>query len=353
MTDRIIQKEIIIVGGGPAGLKAAEIAQAKKIDYVLLERGRVGQAWRDIRPNLLMLSPSLPQRDWTSLSVKFPIWRLDVERPYCRAHEFATYLEKFCDYFNLNVNEYEKAIHINRTSDGFSVQTERGVEYQAPILLVGTGIFGNPYIPDVPGVKNNPYVLHSHFYRNRNEYKNRKVLIVGAGNSAAETAIDLVSYSLVYLVSREELQFFSDTNRLYHIRGVYESYLKELIRMEIIRYKAFQKVLGLEENVVHFRDWEIKVDKVIFATGYHGDLSVLKNFDLRVNRKNYPEVTESGESIQYPRLFFIGPLSFQGMASNLIHGFIKQIPKTMDKVEEILRNDRWADAELDSYEAKK
>ncbi len=353
MSNRVISKEVIIIGGGPAGLKAAELAQSKKIDYVVLEKGTVGQAWREIRPDLLMLSPDLPQRDWTSLSHKFPIWKLNVKRPYCSAREFALYLEKYCDHFNLVINQREQVVEVTRESNGFLVQSTRGMHYRAPILLVGTGIFGNPYLPDVPGVKNNPHVMHSHFYRSKFDFRNQRVLVVGAGNSAAETAIDLVGYSLVYLVSQEELQYFSDTNRLYHIRGVYESYLKELIRMEIIRYKAFQEVVGMEGNVVHFKDWEMKVDKVIFATGYHGDLSVLKNFDLRVNRKNYPEITESGESIQYPRLFFIGPLAFQGMSSNLIHGFLKQIPRTMDKVEQLLRGDRWANAPLDSYSTKK
>ncbi len=337
MTRNEIQKELIIIGGGPAGLKASEIAAEKKIDYVTLEQGKVGQAWRKIRPNMLLLSPCLPQRDWTSLSVKFPIWKMDVERPYCRAHEFASYLEAYCDHFNLQVNQAERAIKVEQTAHGFVVHTNKNNVYLAPVLMVGTGIFGNPYIPDIPGVKNNPYVMHSHFYRNRMDFKGKRVLVIGAGNSAAETAIDLVGYSIVFMVSQDELRFFSDTNKLYHIRGVYESYLKELIRMEIIRYKAHQEVLAVQDNVVRFKNWQITVDKIIFATGYHGDLSVLNDFGIRVNRKNYPEITENGESIQYPHLFFIGPLAFRGMASNLIHGFLKQIPGTMERVEQILR----------------
>ncbi len=339
MSDKkhIIQKELIIIGGGPAGLKASEMAAAKKFDYVTLEQGQVGHAWKNIRPNMLLLSPDLPQRDWTSLSIKFPIWKMDVERPYCRAHEFARYLQAYCDYFDLNVRERERVVSVERSDGLFTVQTDRGTAYRAPLLLVGTGIFGNPFIPDVPGVQNNPHVMHSHFYRDRFQYKGKRVLVVGAGNSAAEAAIDLVGYSMVYLVSQEELHFFSDTNKLYHIRGVYESYLKELIRMEIIRYKAYQEVLAVEGNVVHFKDWSLQTDQIIFATGYHADLSVLNNFNLKVNRKNYPEITESGESIQYPHLFFIGPLAFHGMTSNLIHGFLKQIPRTMERVEKILK----------------
>ncbi len=332
-----ISKEIIIIGGGPAGLKAAEMAQHKKIDYVLLEKGKPGQAWSELRPNMLMLSPCLPQRDWTSLSTKFPIWKMDVLRPYCTAAQFANYLEAYCDFFQLDVQTHTPALEVKRSTSGNYVVKTANHTYEAPILLVGTGIFGNPYFPDISGIKNNPYVMHSHFYRNKMDFKNQRVLIVGGGNSAAETAIDLVGYALVYLITREELQYFSDTKRLYHIRGVYESYLKELISMEIIRYKAFQKIIALEENVVHFDKWHLEVDKVIFATGYHGNLKVLQNFNLKVNRKNYPEVTETGESIQYPRLFFIGPLFFQSMSTNVIHGFVKQIPKTLERVEQMLK----------------
>ncbi len=338
MTNRVIQKELIIIGGGPAGLKASEIAASKKLDYVTLEQGEVAQAWKNLRPDMLLLSPCLPQRDWTSLSVKFPIWKMDVKRPYCRADEFVEYLNAFCDFFNLNLRKNEPVVSVERTNSGFIVRTNHNIEYHAPILLVGTGILGNPFIPDIPGVKNNPFVMHSCFYQNSMAFKGKRVLIVGGGNSAAEIAIDLSGYSIVYLISRDELHFFSETNKLYHIRGVHESYLKELIRMEIIRYKAFQEVLAIEDNLVHFKDWQIQVDQIIFATGYHGNLSVLKDFDLRVSRKNYPEITESGESIQYPNLFFIGPLAFHSMSSSLIHGFLRQIPKTMEQVEQILRN---------------
>ncbi len=332
-----VNKEVIIIGGGPAGLKAAEIAKQKKLDYVVLEKGKPGQAWADLRPDMLMLSPCLPQRDWTSLSTKLPIWKMDVQRPYCTAQQFAKYLEAYCDFFQLDVQTHQPAMDVERTNDGQYVVQTKTHEYSAPVLMVGTGIFGNPYFPDIPGIKNNPHVMHAHSYRNKMDFKNQRVLIVGGGNSAAETAIDLVGYSLVYLITRDELKFFSDTKKLYHIRGVYESYLQELISMEIIRYKAYQQITHIEENVVHFRNWQLEVDKVIFATGYHGDLKVLNNFKPRVNRRNFPEVTESGESIQYPRLFFVGPLFSQSMSTNVIHGFVKLIPKTIESVESLLK----------------
>jgi putative flavoprotein involved in K+ transport len=202
---------------------------------------------------------------------------------------------------------------------------------------VASGIFGNPFIPTVNGAKDNPNVMHSHFYQSAKDFTGQSVMVVGAGNSAAEIAIDLTSTAMVYLVSRKDLQYFADTQKLYHIRGISESYLKELIKMEIIRYRAYQDIQKIEDNKIYFKDWKLDVNKIIFATGYHAHIGILKNFKLRVNKSNYPEVSMSGESIQYPNLFFAGPLSYQNTSSIVLHGFVRQIPETFNRIAEKLK----------------
>ena len=77
-----MKKDLVIIGSGPAGLRAGEIARELNIDYVIVEKGEIAQAWKTIRPEMRLLSPCHPQRDWTSLSSKFPIWKLNVNRPY-------------------------------------------------------------------------------------------------------------------------------------------------------------------------------------------------------------------------------------------------------------------------------
>lgn len=349
----IISKELIIVGGGPAGLKAGAEAKKQKIDYVILEKGKVADAWLNVRPDMYFLSPCHPQRDWTSLSDDFPIWKMDVRRPYCTAAEFVNYLDAYCDHFKLAVKTDTRVVDINLSDGQFSVLGNDHTEYRAPVLLIATGIFGNPFIPGVAGAKDNPYVMHSHYYRSRDDYKQQKVLIVGAGNSAAELAIDLCGHSMVYLVSRKDLQYFSDTRKLYHIRGISESFLKELISMELVRYRAFQEIKRIEENRVIFQDWSLDVHKIIFATGYHAHIDILRNFKLRVNKNNYPEVTDSGESIQYPNLFFAGPLSYQNTTSIVLHGFINQIPGTLARISEKLKTEGIGSAKLDNNRQSK
>ena len=343
----ITSKELIIIGAGPAGLKAAEKAQHLQIDYILLEKGQPAQAWREIRQDMKLLSPCHPQRDWTSLSSKFPIWKFPVQRPYCTVNEFVQYLDEYADHFQLNIHSDCPVQKVRFKKGHYEVVCEDETVFTAPVLIMATGIFGNPFIPDIPGVQNNPIVLHSHYYRGPHIFKKQKVLIVGAGNSAAEIAIELSGQAMVYMVSRKELQFFSDTKKLYHIRGISESYLKELINMEIIRFRPYQHLLKIENRDVHFQDWKLTVDKIIFATGYHGSLKLLKNFNLRLNRYEYPEVSYSGESIQYPNLFFAGPLSFQNFSSIFIHGFVKQVPKTIDRIKEKLSSRTVLDNEVE------
>ena len=210
-----ISKELIIIGAGPAGLKCAEEAQNSGLDYLIIERGEVGQAWKEIRPDMPMLSPCHPQRDWTSLSSSFPIWKLNVKRPYCNSHQFCNYLDEFNIHFKLKLKTNTEIKEVNHTGDEYILLDQNNNQYHAPIILVASGIFGNPYLPQINGLQNNPDVIHSHFYRSAEEYAGQSVMIVGAGNSAAEIAIDLTSTSMVYLVSRKDLQYFSDTQKLY------------------------------------------------------------------------------------------------------------------------------------------
>jgi len=333
-----ISKELIIVGGGPAGLRAGEEAKKNGLDYVIFEAGKTAQAWRDIRPEMKLLSPCHPQRDWTSISPNFPIWKLDVDRPYCSAAGFVRYLDSYLDHMCLNLETNKKVTSVSHDGECYQISVD-GMYYTAPVVIIATGIFGNPFYPAVPGLENNPRISHTHHYMTPDEYINQRILIVGAGNSAAETAIELSGKSMIYMVTRGDLKYFSDTKKLYDIRGISESYLKELISMEIIRYKPHQEINRIEDNVVYFRDWKLEVDKVIFGTGYRPHIEVLSNLQLSFNNKSYIENSYSGESLQMPNLFFVGPLAYHSAASIVIHGFVKRIPKTIDRVVEILKTE--------------
>ncbi len=325
-------KDLVIIGGGPAGLRAGEEAQARGLDYVILERGGIAQSWQDIREDMLMLSPCLPQRDWTSISTHFPIWKLDITRPYCYASEFVDYLIKYTDHFNLNIETNSSVTSIRQKDGLFEISTGEN-KYRARIILNVTGFFGNPFIPNIPGLRGNPIVMHSHQFKSVDAFRNKRVVIIGSGNSAAETAISLAGYSQVYLLSRGKLKFFSQTKNLCHIRGISESYLMELINMQIIRHVSGEKILKVEGNTIHFEEGTLEAQAIICATGYNADLNPIHDLNVNVDLKTkFPNINISGESKSMHNLFFAGPLAYRHISSLLLHGFIKLIPSTIESI---------------------
>jgi putative flavoprotein involved in K+ transport len=329
--------ELIIIGSGPAGLQAGQLAQKRGIDYIILEKGDVAHAWREIRPSMPMLSPNHPQRDWTSISAEFPIWRLNVSRPYCSAAEFVYYLQEFSDHFALNIATHTVVKQVIRKPDGFDVVTDQGT-YSAPVIYNATGFFGNPFIPRIPGLRKNRIVTHSHAYQSSSAFNNKRVLVIGAGNSGAEIAIDLVGFSQVFLMTRRPMQFFSKTKNLCHIRGISESYLLELIAMELIRYIPDAQIKRVDGDVVHYNDTNLKVDAIICATGYRASIDHLGDLPLGIHAKTkFPLTTENGAAEGIDDFYFGGPLLYRRLGSLFIHGFIKYAEDTIDAIEKRLK----------------
>lgn len=324
-----MEKELLIIGSGPAGLRAGEEAKKAGIEYLILERGEIAQSWRDIRQDMIMLSPCLPQRDWTSISEEFPIWKMDVNRPFCFAHEFLEYLIQFYEHYNLNINPNTLVESIQKKDDIFEVVTNQAT-YHSKFVLVATGLFGNPYIPDIPGLRESPVVMHSHQFKSFKSFRKKRVVVIGSGNSAAETAIILAGHAQVYLLTRHKLKFFSKTKNLCNIRGISESLLLELIDMEIIRHISNVKINKVDGNLLHLDNKTIEAQSIICATGYHADLSALGKMTMDVDKTTrFPFIKNTGESASVDNLFFAGPLAYTRISSLLIHGFIRMVPNTI------------------------
>jgi thioredoxin reductase len=327
-------KELVIIGAGPAGLRAGEEALRLGIDYLILEQGKVGQAWREIRPQMPMLSPNHPQRDWTSISPRFPIWKLNIRRPFCNAADFVTYLQSYAEHFNLNIMSGTPVKKITQTNGLFHVEAGHH-EIRCKTMLVCTGMFGNPYIPTIPGIQNHPLVMHSHFYLHPEPFRGKRVLVIGGGNSGAEIAIDLAGSAQVSLLTRDPLKFFSKTQNLCDIRGISESYLLELIKMKLIRHLEGGGIRCIQDNKLQLdRQW-IPFDRIICATGYHPHVTVLTALPFKLNpRTKFPLITPAAEARTIENLFLAGPLAYRGMGSLFIHGFIKELPEIMKTIKQ-------------------
>jgi putative flavoprotein involved in K+ transport len=187
-----VAKGAVVVGAGPAGLAVAATLSRAGVPYAILERGPdVGSAWQARYDSL-----RLHTARWLSGLPGVPI-----PRRYGRwvsRDDFVSYLQDYADRFGVHP-EFGVDVHridregIGRTGTGWRLQTSQGPR-DADAVVVATGYSRVSHLPDWPGRETfTGELAHSSEYRSPSAYRGRHVLVVGAGNSASEIALDLTT----------------------------------------------------------------------------------------------------------------------------------------------------------------
>lgn len=176
---------VVVVGAGPAGLAVAATLTREGVPHVVLERAdAVGSAWQGRYDSLRLHTVR-----WLSGLPGAPIPRRYGR--WVRRDDFVAYLREYAERFGVRPEFGVEARRIERHGDGWRVATSRG-DHDAPAVVVATGYSREPCVPDWPGLGTFPgTVLHSSAYRDPTPFEGKRVLIVGAGNSAAEIAVDV------------------------------------------------------------------------------------------------------------------------------------------------------------------
>ncbi len=322
-----MRKDVLIVGGGPAGLLLAHHFQDHRVDYLVLERGKIAQAWRSMRPGMVLLSPAVPGTDWTSLTLKHPLWALPgIRKPFPTREDFLCYVEAFSRENGLAIGENVAATRAAVAPGGFLVSTTAG-DIVSRFLVLATGASTVPAYPDIPGISLNPHVVHSCDFVHCMAYTGKHVLIIGGGNSAAEIAIELAGTARVTLCTRRPIRYFSETGELEHIRGSSEGVLKELIRFGIIHLREADPALSVAHRRVRFMSGdEREFDWILCATGYRPKWVPMEGRELQEDPDGYPVISGVGEST-VPGLYLCGSLARFNRRCAFIHGFRNYVEK--------------------------
>ncbi len=175
--------EVVVVGAGPGGLAAAAALRARGIDAIILERGEhVGEQWRTRYDRL-----HLHTIRWLS---NLPGYRIPREfGRWVARDQFVQYLEQYAAHHRLEPQFGVEATRIDRDDGHWKVRTSAGM-IPARVVVVASGYTRVPYLPRWPGVFDGP-VVHTVDYRNPRPFRGQDVLVVGAGNSGTEIAVDL------------------------------------------------------------------------------------------------------------------------------------------------------------------
>lgn len=180
--------QVLVVGGGQAGLAMSEHLRACGLSHVVLERGRIAERWRSAR--------------WDSLVANGPAWHdrfPGLEFGDVDPDGFAT-KEQVADYFVAYASKFDAPVRCGvevlslRRNDGrpgFTAQTSDGT-IEARYVVAATGAFQQPSIPPLVPAGAPVQQLHSSAYKNPEQLPDGAVLVVGAGSSGVQIADELL-----------------------------------------------------------------------------------------------------------------------------------------------------------------
>jgi putative flavoprotein involved in K+ transport len=193
--------ETIIIGGGQAGLSVGYYLKKRGRPFVILDANeRIGGSWRT--------------RTWNSLRLFTPArydglpgWPFPASSwSYPTARETADYLEAYAARFELPVRTRMAVDRLAKNGDRYIVECgER--RFEADRVVVATGFYGKPSIPDFASELDPRIVqMHSSEYRDPSQLRPGGVLLVGAGNSGADIAMEVSATHRTWLSGRDKGQ---------------------------------------------------------------------------------------------------------------------------------------------------
>jgi putative flavoprotein involved in K+ transport len=198
-TTRVERYETVVVGAGQSGLAVGYHLAARDLDFVILsEEKRVGDNWRKRWDSLRLFTPArysgLPGMPFPAM----PSHLADKD-------EVADYLERYAERYELPLRLDTRAAGLTWNGERFNIATDQSAALiEADNVIVATGAFQRPRVPAVSArLSARIHQLHSSEYRNPLQLPEGPVLVVGAGNSGAQIALELAQSRKVWLAGRD------------------------------------------------------------------------------------------------------------------------------------------------------
>nr|WP_042197180.1 NAD(P)-binding domain-containing protein [Kibdelosporangium sp. MJ126-NF4]CEL22795.1 Larval mesenchyme specific protein [Kibdelosporangium sp. MJ126-NF4]CTQ89936.1 Larval mesenchyme specific protein [Kibdelosporangium sp. MJ126-NF4] len=341
--------DYLVIGAGPAGLQMAYFLDRAGRDYLVVEAGPAAGSFfgtfprhRQLisinKPHTGIADPEFNLRmDWNSLlsDNEDLLFTKYTPRYFPAADDMVRYLGDYATKLELNVRYDVRVVEVGKHDGVFQVVDQQGEVYRASTVIVATGP-SKPYLPDIPGIElAEPYTTVS---VDPQDFVDQRVLILGKGNSAFETADNLVeTAAVIHVAGPNSIRFAWQTHFVGHLRAVNNNFLDS--------YQLKSQNAILDGNVLAIREEnggfvasvsfsranevvkDIRYDRVVACTGFRLDTSIFADGcrpDL-VIKDRFPAQTSEWQSTNVPGLYFAGTMmqvrDFKKSTSGFIHGF--------------------------------
>ena len=341
-TRRTEQIDTLVIGGGQAGLSVGYHLGRCGVPFQILDaHDRVGDAWRKRWDSLRLFTPArfsgLDGMPFPAPPTYFPT-----------KDEMADYLEAYASRFELPVRSGARVRRLTRENGRFVALTE-AARFEAANVVVAMSDDQKPRVPAFAGrLDAGIRALHSADYRNPEQLREGPVLLVGAGNSGADIAMELAGRHTVWMSGPDLGHIpFRIERRLaqallvplvlrvmFHRVLTVRTPLGRKIRPEklakgngLVRVKPkdleragverVPRVTGTEGGLPVLEDGRVlEPANVIWCTGFHGGFDWI---DLPIHGERQP-LHESGIVPTQPGLYFVGLRFLHAVSSSMIHG---------------------------------
>ena len=352
--------DTVVIGAGQGGLSAAYYLQRAGRPFVVLEgHTRVGDNWRERYDSLRLFTPAYG----VSL-VGFPYKKKGQICP--TKDEMADYLERYAEHFGFPIRLGVRVTGLTREGDTYVVGTIDGSRFEAANVIVASGAHRDPRVPAFATQLDPSIVqMHSTEYRNPTQLPAGGVLVVGAGNSGADIALEVARTHPTWLSGPErghipvDIDGWVSRHIAFHVVrfiGMHVQTIrtpmgrkardKELNQgTMLVRVKPKQilaagvrwvgKTTGVTDGMPTVEDGQVlkEVTTMIWCTGNRHDLSWI---DLPIFEEDGRPMHDRGVVPGEPGLGFVG-LPFQfAAASDVLPGVardaryvVKRLPARM------------------------
>lgn len=286
--------DVLIVGAGPMGIAVAVEAKKAGLSHLILEKGTLVNSVYHFPKNMTFFSTS------EKLEIGGVPFLSINEKP--KRDEALEYYRRVVEKWDLNIQFYEQVQNVTKPDTNFAIQTKRSL-YAARNVVIATGFYGQPNKMNVRGEKL-PKVMH--YFDEAHPYIGQKVAVIGAANSATQTALELFYKGAeVTMIIREPA---IPDNVKYWIKPNIENRISE---GEIKAYFNAE-VTEIKENSVSFlqNNEEITIanDFVFAMIGYHPDYEFLSKIGIHceTDENDTPAYNPENHQTNIPGLYVAG-----------------------------------------------
>ena len=262
-------KDLIIIGAGPIGLACGIEAKKNDLDYEIIDKGMLVNSIFNYPVNTTFFSTS------EKLEIGgIPFISHNVKPTRNEALE---YYRRVCDSWEINLNLYNEVIEIINKESHFELKTQNGIMNSRKVII-STGFYDIPYLLNIPGEELSKVL---HYYNESHPYYKMDIVIVGAGNSAVDVALDTFrkgAKSVTMIIREKQI----GDNIKYWVRPdiinrIESKEINVFYESEITEIKEKSIIVKTKDEIK-----EIKNDFVLAMTGYLPNYEILENLGIKI-----------------------------------------------------------------------